>query len=66
MRQGYRKNPMTACRGLTIVQLMTLLFVLGIVLWAGLNLFADHRCETQPSEDLCAKRSGAWLMLTGR
>jgi Tfp pilus assembly protein PilW len=66
MRKLYRRNPRAACAGLTIVQLMAALFMLGIVLWAAVNLFADSRCETAPSEGLCANRSGTWMMLRGR
>ncbi|MDB5727751.1 MAG: hypothetical protein JWQ00_956 [Noviherbaspirillum sp.] len=66
MRKIHRKNPIKASRGLTIVQLMVVLFMLGIVLWAAVNLFADYRCASGPSQGLCADRSGAWLMLRGR
>jgi Tfp pilus assembly protein PilW len=66
MRKTRGRNPMTACRGLTIIQLMAALFVLGIVLWAAVNLFVDSRCESQPSASLCAGRSGAWMSLRGK
>jgi hypothetical protein len=66
MRDRYGKIPLKSCRGLTIVQLMLVLFVLGIVMWAALNLFIDSRCATEPSEHLCASRSPAWLSLTGK
>jgi Tfp pilus assembly protein PilW len=63
---NHLKNPMKACKGLTIVQLMLALFALGVVLWAAMNLFADSRCETEPSETLCASRSATWRALTGK
>jgi Tfp pilus assembly protein PilW len=66
MRKIQRKNPIKACRGLTIIQLMVVLFMLGIVLWAAANLFADYRCASDASQGLCDNRSGAWMMLRGR
>lgn len=47
---------MRQARGFTIVQLMTVLLVLGIVGWFAVELIIDKRCEAGASKELCADR----------
>ena len=42
--------------GLTIVQLMVVLFIAGIVGWFVVDYLIDKRCEADPAGSLCAER----------
>jgi len=48
---------MKQAQGLTIVQLMVILFVAGIVGWFAVDFIIDKRCEGDTSTTLCAQRS---------
>jgi hypothetical protein len=43
-------------KGLTIVQTMVLLFVLGIVGTIVVNYVIDKRCEAEPAKQMCSER----------
>ena len=43
-------------RGLTIVQTMLILLVVGIVGSIVIDYIIDKRCEAQPSREMCARR----------
>ena len=43
-------------RGLTIIQTMVILLVVGIVGSVLADYFIDKRCEAEPSLQMCAKR----------
>ena len=44
-------------QGLTIIQLMVILFFVGIIGTVVVNLIIDKRCEETPSLSLCKDRS---------
>lgn len=44
--------------GFTIIQIMVVLFIAGIVVWAATETIIDKRCEDNPSAALCASRAG--------
>lgn len=50
---------MKRARGLTIVQLMLVLLVLGIVGWFAVDAIIEKRCEDHPAKPLCADRKAA-------
>jgi hypothetical protein len=50
---------MRQVRGFTIVQLMTVLLVLGIAGWFAVEFIIDKRCDANPSKELCADRKTA-------
>lgn len=43
-------------RGLTIVQTMLILLIVGIAGSLLLNYIIDKRCEAEPSREMCANR----------
>lgn len=43
-------------RGLTIVQTMLILLVVGIAGSLLVNYIIDKRCEAEPSREICARR----------
>ncbi|HJW56410.1 MAG TPA: hypothetical protein VJ577_14165 [Burkholderiaceae bacterium] len=42
--------------GFTIIQVMVILLVVGIVVWAAANALIDQRCRDDPAATLCASR----------
>jgi hypothetical protein len=48
---------MKKMKGLTIIQLMVLLFFVGIVGSIVVNLIIDKRCEDNPKTELCISRA---------
>ena len=50
---------MRQASGFTIVQLMTVLLVLGIAGWFIVEFIIDKRCEANPSKELCVDRRDA-------
>jgi hypothetical protein len=46
-------------KGLTIIQLMLILLVAGIVGAYVVDVLIDKRCDSSPSQTLCATRSNA-------
>lgn len=50
---------MSRTRGYTIVQIMVLLLLLGIVLWASVNALIGWRCRDDPAAALCKDRAAA-------
>jgi hypothetical protein len=47
-----------AMRGMTIVQVMVMLLVLGLALSVAVNKFIDLRCKEDPARKLCQNRTG--------
>lgn len=45
--------------GFTIIQVMVILLVVGIVLWAAAKALIDRRCSDDPAAALCASRRAA-------
>lgn len=43
-------------RGLTIVQTMLVLLILGIVGWFAVDFLIGKRCESDPSRPICSER----------
>jgi len=49
----------TKRKGLTIIQLMVVLFIAGIVGWIVVDVIIDKRCEADPSKPMCVERKAA-------
>lgn len=53
----YQKTPaVKKMRGLTIIQTMVILAIIGIAGSLLANYFLDKRCEAEPTREICAKR----------
>jgi len=50
------KVPAQAQRGLTILQTMLVLFVLGIIGWLALDYVIDWRCQQGSTHAMCVDR----------
>jgi hypothetical protein len=50
---------MKKSQGLTILKLMSVLFVAGIVAWFVLDYVIDKRCEGDASTPMCVERTTA-------
>jgi competence protein ComGC len=50
------EKPMRRNKGLTIIQLMLILLVLGIVAKVAIDFMMDKRCEDDPALQWCADR----------
>ena len=50
---------MKKAKGLTIIQLMVVLFIAGIVGWIVVDVIIDKRCEADPAKPICAERKAA-------
>lgn len=51
-----QRHTLKKMHGLTIVQTMLLLAVIGIVGALLVNFIIDKRCEADPSREICADR----------
>lgn len=47
---------MKRMKGLTIVQLMVVLLLVGVIVKIVVDVLIDKRCESNPSIQLCANR----------
>jgi len=54
-----RRSAMKKAKGLTIIQLMVVLFIAGIVGWIVVDVIIDKRCEADPAKPICAERKAA-------
>lgn len=54
MAQYQQYSTMKKMRGLTIVQTMVILAIIGIVGSLLVNYIIDKRCEAEPTRDICA------------
>ncbi|NEX59645.1 type II secretion system protein [Noviherbaspirillum galbum] len=52
----HRPRPRRNQRGLTIIQLMVVLFALGIIGYLAVDFLIDQRCADSPQASLCADR----------
>lgn len=53
----YQKTPaVKKMRGLTIIQTMVILAIIGIAGSLLANYILDKRCEAEPTREICAKR----------
>ncbi|WP_164931906.1 hypothetical protein [Janthinobacterium sp. 17J80-10] len=53
----YRQIPMVVkMRGLSIIQTMVILAIIGIVGSLLANYVIDKRCEAEPTREICARR----------
>ena len=50
---------MKSMDGLTIVELMVMLLIVGVVATFAVNYIIDKRCEDEPSRQLCRDRAAA-------
>jgi Tfp pilus assembly protein PilE len=50
---------MKRAKGITIIQLMLVLFIAGIAAWFVVQVVIEKQCEADPSKTLCSDRKAA-------
>ena len=55
-KDSMKRNFIHPARGLTIIQVMVILFFVGIIGTVVVNLIIDMRCQEVPASSLCSNR----------